>query len=63
MPVVLVWTVGVVGALAAARWIVRESRRINAELHPERYSEAAAASAAKPTGRLRRDANGIYRPE
>jgi len=63
MPAVLVWTVGLVGAVAAARWIMRESRRINAQLHPERYSEAAPARAAKPTGRLRRDANGIYRPE
>ena len=62
MPVVLAWTIGLVGAVAAARWIMRESRRINAELHPERYGEAATARAAKPT-RLRPDANGVYRPE
>jgi hypothetical protein len=64
MPPILLWFVGAAGALTAARWIVKESRRINAELHPERYGEAAGAAAAPASSvRLRRDASGVYRPE
>jgi hypothetical protein len=63
MPAILLWTVGAVGVLAAAKWIMRESRRINAELHPDRYGEPAASRSASPNGRLRRDASGVYRPE
>ena len=34
MPPLIIWALGVVGAVALARLIVREARRINAELHP-----------------------------
>jgi hypothetical protein len=60
MPPVLIWVAGAIGVFAAAKWIARESRRINAELHPVR---AEPAEAAEPARRLRRDASGVYRPE
>ncbi len=64
MPAVILWVAGTAGALIAARWIMREARRVNAELHPERYRTAEAAThPTSPPGRLRRDASGVYRPE
>jgi len=62
MPPVVLWVAGTVGVVALTRFVIRESRRINAELHPERYGDAAAQQASG-TGRLRRDASGVYRPE
>ena len=59
MPPVVICLVGAVGALAAAKWIMRESRRINAELHPERFRKADQSA---DSVRLRRDASGVYRP-
>jgi hypothetical protein len=59
MPPLIVWALGVVGAAALARLIVREARRINAELHP-----AAPAPADGDPVTLERDpATGVYRPK
>lgn len=60
MPPVVLWVIGAVGAFAAAKWIAREARRINEELHP-----AAAAEPQPETARvkLRRDKAGVYRPD
>jgi hypothetical protein len=59
MPPLIVWTLGVIGAAAAAKWIMRESRRINAELH----AEPAEPDRAEDAPRLRRDRSGVYRPD
>jgi hypothetical protein len=59
MPPLIVWALGAVGAVALARLIVREARRINAELHP-----AAPASGDHDAVTLERDpATGVYRPK
>jgi hypothetical protein len=61
MPPIVVLVLGAVGAIAAAKWIVREARRINAELHPE----PEVLDIAEPDlGNLRRDpTTGVYHPE
>lgn len=61
MPPVVIVVVGAIGAFAAARWIAREARRINEELHPERFRTAEAE--AERVSRLRRDKDGVFRPE
>jgi len=59
MPPLIVWALGVVGAMALARLIVREARRINAELHP-----AAPAPVEEEPATLELDpATGVYRPK
>jgi hypothetical protein len=59
MPPLIVWALGVVGAVALARLIVREARRINAELHP-----TAPARSENDAVTLERDpATGVYRPK
>jgi hypothetical protein len=59
MPPLIVWALGVVGAVALARLIVREARRINAELHPR-----APASRDDEAVTLERDPKtGVYRPK
>jgi hypothetical protein len=60
MPPVVIWVASAIGVFVAAKWIARETRRINLELHPVRPEPAEAA---RPTARLRRDAHGVYRPE
>ena len=61
MPPLIVWALGVVGAVALARLIVREARRINAELHPATPTPAPADG--EPVT-LERDPNsGVYRPK
>jgi hypothetical protein len=58
MPPLILWAIGAVGAAIAGRWLYREGRRINAELHPdERVDET-------PLRTLERDPQtGIYRPK
>jgi hypothetical protein len=59
MPPLIVWALGVVGAVALVRLIAREARRINAELHPR-----APAPGKDEAVRLERDpATGVYRPK
>jgi hypothetical protein len=59
MPPLILWALGAVGAAIAGRWLFKESRRVNAELHPEQ----------PPVGeiemrKLERDPEtGVYRPK
>lgn len=59
MPPLIVWALGVVGAMALARLIVREARRINAELHPA----TPAAADGDPVTLQRDPKTGVYRPK
>jgi hypothetical protein len=59
MPPLIVWALGVIGAVALARLIAREARRINAELHPR-----GPVPGRDEAVRLERDpATGVYRPK
>jgi hypothetical protein len=58
MPPLILWVIGIAGAAVAGRWVYREGRRINAELHPQQHVDDV------PTGTLERDPRtGIYRPK
>ena len=59
MPPLILWALGVAGAAITGRWLYKESRRINAELHPEQPVDE------REKGRkLERDPQtGIYRPK
>jgi hypothetical protein len=57
---VLVWAIGLVGAAALARILMKERNRVNAELQRARANTRAQA---EPCQTLRRDPRtGIYRP-
>jgi hypothetical protein len=59
MPPLILVAAGAVGAVAAIRWLRKESRRINAELHPDDVVEEPG-----PRRKLVRDpVTGHYRPE
>ena len=62
IPPVLALTLGAIGAVALARWLAKESRRINAKLHPE-VDEAVPASDPIVTKLKRDPVTGVYRPE
>jgi hypothetical protein len=63
IPPVLLLALGAVGTVAVTRWLVRESRRVNAKLHP-RTPGGDAERQEPPISRLRRDpVTGGYRPE
>lgn len=62
MPPVLVAILGAVGAMLAAKWLMKEARRINAELHPPADDLRAGNMQREPIPTLRRDASGVYRP-
>jgi hypothetical protein len=58
MPPLIVWALGVLGAIALGRWIAGELRRRSAEVHV-RQAEGLERGA-----RLERDpVTGIYRPK
>jgi hypothetical protein len=60
MPQVVFLVLGAVGAVLAGKWLVREARRVNAELDRVR---AATAQTRSERPSLERDPNtGIYRP-
>ena len=59
MPPLIVWALGAVGFMALARLIVREARRINAELHPA----APAPADGEPVTLERDPKTGVYRPK
>ena len=64
LPPLIVVTIGAIGAVAAIKWLAKEARRINAELHPEMFEPIAEPARHDAVGNLRRDpASGIYRPE
>jgi hypothetical protein len=62
MPPVVLWALGAIGATLVAKWLAREARRINAELHPE---EPHPVDLGRVKGRkLEQDPEtGIYRPK
>ena len=64
MPPIVFWVLGAVGALAAAKWIAGEARRINAELYSDPRDALADRHEPETFTHLRRDpASGVYRPE
>ena len=67
LPPVIAWTLAAVGAAALSKVLVREWRRVNAEL--DAHEQAAQQRSPETVGReqfptLRRDpTSGVYRPE
>lgn len=60
MPPVILWALCAVGAAFAGRFLIKESRRVNAELHPDTPQPDERAT-ARP---LERDPRtGVYRPK
>lgn len=63
MPPVLLWTVGVVGAIALVKFIRREYRRVNEELDQARMAPVASKAERAQHPTLKRDPRtGIYHP-
>jgi hypothetical protein len=61
IPPVVVWTLSAIGAVAAARWIMQEARRINADLQGVRQGADPVNRDALP--KLKPDpVTGVYRP-
>jgi hypothetical protein len=63
LPPVLLWTAGILGAIALVKFVRREHSRVNEELARARADSVSskAERAAHPT--LRRDPQtGVYRP-
>jgi hypothetical protein len=59
MPPVIVWAIGAISALAAAKLLSAASRKVNAELGKLRRDGAVT----KPVEKLERDPkSGVYRP-
>jgi hypothetical protein len=62
LPPVIVWTLAAIGAAAISKLLVKEWRRVNAELDANGRAAEPVARERLPT--LRRDPNtGEYRPE
>ena len=62
MPPLILWALGAIGAAVAGRWLFKEARRVNAELHPSEPSKPVDEREAVP--KLERDPRtGIYRPK
>jgi hypothetical protein len=60
MPPVILWALCAVGAAFAGRFLLKEARRVNAELHPD-VPEHDERATARP---LERDPRtGVYRPK
>lgn len=63
MPPVLLWTVGVVGAIALVKFIRREYRRVNEELDQARMAPVASKAERAQHPTLKRDPRtGVYHP-
>jgi hypothetical protein len=59
MPPLIIWAVGAVGAVALGRLVVRQARRIGAQMYPH-----ATAPRETEAVTLERDPKtGIYRPK
>jgi hypothetical protein len=64
MPPLLLWTVGVVGAIALVKFIRREHRRVNDELDQARMAPVTSKAERAQHPTLRRDPRtGIYRAD
>ena len=60
MPPLILWALGAIGAAVAGRFLYKEARRVNAELHPEPPQPVDE----RPVHKLERDPHtGIYRPK
>jgi hypothetical protein len=60
MPPVILWALCAVGAAFAGRFLTKEFRRVNTELHPD-VPERDERTTARP---LERDPRtGVYRPK
>jgi hypothetical protein len=62
MPPVIIWALGAIGAVAAGRWVYREARRINEELHRE-HATAPLDERAAARKLVRDPQTGVYRPQ
>jgi hypothetical protein len=61
LPPVLLWTAGIVGALALAKFIRREYRRVNEELDEARMAPVVSKAERAQHPTLRRDPRtGVY---
>lgn len=61
VPPAIVWTIGTISAAIVAKLVVREWKRVNAELDAARAASVAEAE-RNPPRKLRRDpATGVYR--
>jgi len=62
MPTVILWLLRAAGAAIVVKWLVKETRRVNAELDAVRAQPAGKPAADRPI--LKRDpATGVYRPQ
>jgi hypothetical protein len=62
MPPVILWALGALGAAVVVRLLVREGRRINAELHPDNRASVDARH-AEVRNLVQDPVTGIYRPK
>lgn len=63
IPPVFAWMLGAVGAAAVARWVMRETRRINSELDRMRAEPPGETAGRDALPTLKRDPKtGEYRP-
>jgi hypothetical protein len=60
MPPLILWALGAIGAAITGRWLYKETRRVNAELHPE---QAKPVDETLPHKLERDPQTGIYRPK
>jgi hypothetical protein len=62
MPPVILWVLGAAGAAVLAKWVAKETRRINAEL--DTVKAKVVEPVAEPNSKLVRDpVTGHFRPE
>ena len=62
LPPVIVWTLAAIGVTAISKLLVKEWRRVNAELDAREHAAEQMRPQEIPT--LRRDPeSGVYRPE
>jgi hypothetical protein len=62
MPPVIVWTLGAIGAAVLVKFVIKEARRINAELDETRKARVGEAHEQEGYPTLSRDpASGEYR--
>jgi hypothetical protein len=62
VPPAIVWTIGTIGAALVARLVVREWKRVNAELDEVRAASVGEAERTPPRKLTRDPATGVYRP-
>jgi hypothetical protein len=62
MPPVILWLLRAAGVAVGAKWLIKESRRINDEL--DAVKAQSGREAAAPRSSLKRDPEtGVYRPK